>query len=311
MDIKLGKLEELNLRTVWKNEAYDFTKWLASEENIAMINDTIGLSLTDVKVEQPVGKYSCDIVAKDEITEKTIIIENQLEATNHDHLGKIITYASGLKATVVIWIAKQANSEHASAIEWLNEHTDDDISFFLLEAHLWKINDSEPALKFEIIEQPNNFEKQIKKMSKNSISETESKRLEFWEKFNEVMEERKEFNIRKPSTDHWYDFAIGTSSCHLSCELLNNENKVRINLWIPPYNSNAKILFDDLKSHKAEIEEKIGSTLNWLRMDNKKACRICKYINGLDFNKPEEYYDLSNSIIDLLVKFRDAFKPYL
>lgn len=107
MDIKLGKLEELNLRTVWKNEAYDFTKWLASEENIAMINDTIGLSLTDVKVEQPVGKYSCDIVAKDEITEKTIIIENQLEATNHDHLGKIITYASGLKATVVIWIAKR------------------------------------------------------------------------------------------------------------------------------------------------------------------------------------------------------------
>ena len=203
--MKLGKLVEVDIRNVWKHEQYDFSKWLASEENINELGNTLNLTLTDVETEKFVGNYRCDILCKDEITGKVVLIENQLEPTNHDHLGKIITYASGLDASVVVWIVASAREEHASAIEWLNKHTDDDVSFFLVEIHAYKIGDSEPAPQFKIIEQPNDFVKSVKAISKNSyISDTEKKRLEFWTQFNEVLEERgKPFNRRKATTDHF------------------------------------------------------------------------------------------------------------
>ena len=116
--MKLGKLTEVDIRELWKHEQYDFSEWLSKEDNIEMLSDEIGLTLTDVNKEVFVGSYRCDLVAKDETTGIKVIIENQLEATNHDHLGKIITYASGLDANVVIWIVKEAREEHRSAIEY-------------------------------------------------------------------------------------------------------------------------------------------------------------------------------------------------
>ena len=150
--MKLGKLKEIDIRKVWAHEQYDFSKWLATEENIKELSDTLGLSLTNIETEKFVGSYRCDILCQDEITGKNVLIENQLEPTNHDHLGKIITYASGLDASVVVWIVAEARSEHASAIEWLNKHTDDDVSFFLIEVHAYTIGDSEPAPMFKIID---------------------------------------------------------------------------------------------------------------------------------------------------------------
>ena len=192
----LGKLKEVDIREVWPHEQYDFSKWLADEENIKELGDTLNLSLTDVETEKFVGNYRCDILCKDEITGKTVLIENQLEPTNHDHLGKIITYASGLDAAVVVWIVAAARDEHASAIEWLNKHTDNEISFFLLEVHAYTIGNSDPAPQFTIIEQPNDFVKTVKTIAKNSaMNETEKCRLEFWTQFNDVLEQRnKPFN---------------------------------------------------------------------------------------------------------------------
>ena len=118
----IGKLTELELRELWKNEERDFSAWIAKEENIEYLNEILGLTLTDVKREERVGSYECDIVAKDDETGFNIIIENQLENSNHDHLGKLITYASGLNANVIVWIVKKARDEHRSAIEWLNKN---------------------------------------------------------------------------------------------------------------------------------------------------------------------------------------------
>ena len=159
--MKLGKLQEIDIKKVWQHEQYDFSQWLANEENIQELGNTLNLSLTDVETEKFVGKYRCDILCKDEITGKVVLIENQLEPTDHDHLGKIITYASGLDASVVVWIVSSARQEHASAIEWLNKHTDDDLAFFLIEVHAYKIGNSEPAPQFKIIEQPNDFVKTV------------------------------------------------------------------------------------------------------------------------------------------------------
>jgi hypothetical protein len=172
--MKLGKLQEIDIKKVWQHEQYDFSQWLANEENIQELGNTLNLSLTDVETEKFVGKYRCDILCKDEITGKVVLIENQLEPTDHDHLGKIITYASGLDASVVVWIVSSARQEHASAIEWLNKHTDDDLAFFLIEVHAYKIGNSEPAPQFKIIEQPNDFVKTVKTIAKNStLNDTE------------------------------------------------------------------------------------------------------------------------------------------
>lgn len=137
----LGKIEKVDdLRTIWKHEAHDFTKWLAEEENLALLSEAVGIDIVLEDTESPVGSFNVDIFASEEGTSRKIIIENQLEDTNHDHLGKIITYASGKNADVVIWIVKRAREEHRRAVEWLNQHTDETIGFFLIEIELWKID---------------------------------------------------------------------------------------------------------------------------------------------------------------------------
>ena len=271
--MKLGKLKEVDIRSVWSHEQYDFSKWLATEENIKELGDTLNLSLTDVETEKFVGNYRCDILCKDEITGKAVLIENQLEATNHDHLGKIITYASGLDASVVVWIVSSARDEHASAVEWLNKHTDDELAFFLIEVHAYKIGDSEPAPLFKIIEQPNDFAKSVKTISKNSdISDAEKNRLEFWNQLNDVLEQRnKPFNKRKATTDHWYSVAMGSSECRVQIDLVNKEHKIRVGVWV----TDNKDLFDSFYAHKDEIEHACGFDLIWDRLENKKAAFIC------------------------------------
>ena len=307
--VKLGKLQEVDIRKVWPHEQYDFSKWLSAEENIQELGNTLNLSLTDVETEKFVGTYRCDILCRDEITGKIVLIENQLEQTNHDHLGKILTYASGLDASVVVWVVASARDEHASAIEWLNKHTDDSISFFLIEIHAYKIGNSEPAPQFKIIEQPNDFVKTVKHIAQDKgMNESQSCRLEFWTRFNDILEQRgKPFNKRKPTTDHWYSVAVGSSECQISIDLVNKEHKIRVGLWI----ADNKERFDYMKQHKTEIEAAMGMTLSWERLDNKKSSLICTYIKGLDFKNQENYPELMNKSIDLVVKMRDVLKEYV
>ncbi|MBQ6480877.1 MAG: DUF4268 domain-containing protein [Anaerolineaceae bacterium] len=307
--MKLGKIKEVDIREVWKHEQYDFSKWLASEENISELGDTLNLSLTDIQTEQFVGSYRCDIICKDDVTGKSVLIENQLEQTNHDHLGKIITYASGMNASVVVWIVAEAREEHASAIEWLNKHTDDDVAFFLIEIHAYRIGDSDPAPMFKIIEQPNDFARSVKAaVTKGELSEAQIKRQEFWTQFNEVLDSRgKPFNKRKATTDHWYSVGIGSSRCYISIDLVNKQHKMRVGFWIP----NDKSLFDSLLENKNEIEQSVGQTLDWDRLEGKKASVISASIPGLNFNKQDNYPELMNKAIDMVLSFRDAFKPFI
>lgn len=150
--MELGKLKEIkDLRKVWAHEALDFTPWLAEEENLSELADAVGLEITLDETESSVGDFSVDIFAKETGTDRKIIIENQLEDTNHDHLGKLITYASGKDAEIIIWVVKRAREEHRSAVEWLNNHTDENIGFFLVEIKLYQIGESQIAPKFNVI----------------------------------------------------------------------------------------------------------------------------------------------------------------
>lgn len=305
----LGKLKEIDVRNVWAHEQYDFSKWLSSDENITLLGDELGLSLTDIETEKFVGAYRCDIICKDEVTGKTVLIENQLEQTNHDHLGKIITYASGLDASVVVWIVTSVREEHASAIEWLNKNTTDDLAFYLVEVHAYKIGESLPAPMFKVIEQPNDFSKQAKTLANAAkLNESQTKRLEFWNKFNDFLDEHgKPFNKRKASTQHWYSVAVGSSACHLSIDLVNREHRIRISLWIP----DNKELYDRLFENRQEIEDTAGIKFTWERLENQKASYICTYVNGLDFNNQSNYDVLMQEILSKVLIMKKVFTPYI
>ena len=307
--MNIGKFVEVDIRDLWKHEQYDFSEWLSKEENIENLNDILGLTLVDISKEAYVGSYRCDIFAKDETTGTKVIIENQLEASNHDHLGKIITYASGLDAKVVVWIVKQAKEEHRSAIEWVNNNTNNELNFFLIELHAYKIDDSNPAPMFEVIEKPNGFIKNTKAINnQDNLNKSQSERLEFWNKFNEVVEQNgKPFNIRKATTDHWYDVALGISEAHISINLVNKSSYVVIDVYI---NDN-KELFDKLMDKKDIIESELGFKLVWDRLDNGKASRIKYRIKGLNFDDHSNYEELMKEIIDKVIIMRAVFKKYM
>ena len=307
--VKIGKLTEVDVRDLWKHEQYDFSNWLAKEENIKLLDDEIGLTLIDINKEVYIGSYRCDLVAKDETTGQIVIIENQLEATNHDHLGKIITYAAGLDAKTIIWIVKEAREEHKAAIEWLNNNSSEEIGFFLIELHAYKINDSLPAPMFKVVEKPNNFTKTSKQnYSDKELNRSQNERLMFWEEFNTVIVAKgKPFSVRKPTTDHWYDVAIGTSEAHLAINLVNKENKIVLELYI----LDNKNLFDHIYEDKEKIENTLQMSFSWERLDGKKASRIKHDVLGLDFSDHSNYPQLMDECIEKILKMRDVFKKYL
>ena len=224
-------------------------------------------------------------------------------------MGKIITYASGLDAKVVVWIVKEAREEHRSAIEWLNNNTNSNVNFFLIEIHANKIGNSDPAPMFQVVEQPNDFIKNNKSTNRDeSMNKSQSQRIEFWNQFNNVVIERgKPFNIRKPTTDHWYNIAIGTSDAHIDITLVNKDSLIGVEIYI----TDNKELFDKLYSRKDEIEEELGFQLDWRRLDNSKASRIVYHIKGLNFDDHSNYDELMNKTIDLAVLMRNTFKKYI
>ena len=305
----IGKLKEIDVRKLWRHEQYDFSAWLANEANLDYLNDILGLTLTDINTEVYVGPYRCDIVAKDETTNDVIIIENQLEPTNHDHLGKIITYAAGLNAKYIVWVVKEAREEHRAAIEWLNNNSSQSINFFLVEIHAYQIGESEPAPMFKVVEKPNDFIKRDKSSSKDGeLNKRESERLVFWEQFNQaVADHGKPFNVRRPTTDHWYDVSIGSSESHIAITLVNRKNRVGVELYI----DNNKDTFDNLYEDKESIEAEFGAELDWQRLDDRKASRIKYYIDGLNFDDHSNYDELNEQIIAAVIKMRTVFKKYL
>jgi hypothetical protein len=221
----LSRLKKVELREEWKNEATDFTNWLAEDENLQLLSEEVGIDISLIQTEASVRKFSVDILAEEEHTGRKIVIENQLETTNHDHLGKIITYASGFDAEVLIWIVKDVRDEHKQAVDWLNEHTDDKINISAIRMELWQIGDSPYAPKFQIISKPNDWAKALKKSTGHSeLSDRRLMQLEFWNQFKEFAASRQtSLRLRKSYPKHWYDISIGNSKSHL-CLIIDADN---------------------------------------------------------------------------------------
>lgn len=283
---KLGQIATVDLRDVWPHEVLDFTKWLSENENLEILSEAVGIEFELVETESSVGSFNVDIFADEVGTGRKVIIENQLEETNHDHLGKIITYAAGKDAEVVIWIVAHARDEHKQAIEWLNQHTDSNFGFFLVEIQLWKIGDSDPAPRFQVVEQPNEWTKMVK-MS-GELTETERVKLSYWTKYHEIAQENSEFMAlfkpRKPSKDHWSTLGCGSSEYHMALLIDTQHKRIGIEFYVP---DNKEI------GHRAiSLRDKFEAVLQLKAapFDAKKASGLRFYKDGYDIKgKPEKW----------------------
>ena len=303
MATKLGKIKKISdLRSVWAHEANDFTKWLAEEENLAELSDSIGIDIELEERESSVGSFNVDLYATESGTGRKIIIENQLEDTNHDHLGKLITYASGKGADVIIWIVKRARDEHRQAIEWLNQHTDANIGFFLVEIELWQIDNSEPAPKFNVVEKPNDWAKTMK--SVDGMNEGQKLRLEFWQYFNNVMSDNPDFTnnftTRQATGRHAYDLTLGTSAYHIVMRVANQKDR-RIETGV--YINNNKEIFAVFQSHLEDFERALEGNVVFESDESKKSSRF--YIRkDLNIHDRKTWEEGANWLLekDLIIK---------
>ena len=308
MNSKLGKLEKVELRDIWESESTDFTPWLAQEENIQLLGSSIGIDLVVEKVEQQVGPFRADILCKDEGNDNLVLIENQLERTDHKHLGQLLTYATGTKAVSIVWVAADFTDEHRAALDWLNSITDENFNFFGLEVELYKIGDSPVAPHFKVICQPNDWSKSISTAERNIASEgvslTKQKQLSFWIAFRKkVAESGSNLKPRKPMPRAYNNIAIGTTGFQISCIINTINNTVGVQIYI----RKNKEAFKALEKDKERIEKELGEKLNWKFLPEKIASRISLYRPDSVLDDEDEWDNMIDWIMAKAEKFHSVF----
>ena len=304
MPPKLGTLESVDLRQIWLDEARDFTPWLAQQENLQLLSDALSLELEFERMETPVGPYKVDIVAKETQTESRVVIENQLERTDHDHLGKLICYAAGLQAKIMIWIAREFTEEHRQAIDFLNQTGSGDLRLYAVQVKLLRIGDSLPAPHFEIISSPNEYLDTVKK-DQGTLSETGALYLEFWESFRAFcLKQGANLNLTKPRARQYYNLSVGRSE--FSVSLTISAIRKRISCGIYLRGRNAKQAFKLLQRDKATIEEKTGP-LEWMELPTKQDCRIVKFREPIDIENRDQWPTAFAWLSEQATLFLDAF----
>ena len=310
MSIHLGRLKKVDLREFFKDEARDFTPWLAEEENLELLGETLGLEIELEDTEVRIGRFSADIVGVDRSSNRNIIIENQLEKTNHDHLGKIITYSGGKDAGIVIWICEKIQQEHRKGLDWLNEISTEDYSFFGIEMELWRIGESEPAPKFNIVASPNEWSKSVKaSTSTRGLTDTKVLQREFWTELKDYFTDNNTFlSMRTPRPQHWYSFGVGTSYFGIGLIIDTRKNIIRcdLNLWGDKVKEN----YSSLLKYKDDIEDELGYELKWREMEGKKMSQISlsNNVNG-NIKDRETWEDCFVWFKETAESFHKVFSP--
>ncbi|MEJ7591282.1 MAG: DUF4268 domain-containing protein [Planctomycetaceae bacterium] len=255
------------------------------------------------------GPYRADIVCKDTTDGSLVLIENQLEKTDHTHLGQLMTYAAGLDAVTIVWIAERFTEEHRAALDWLNEITSEKVSFFGLEIELWRIGNSPIAPKFNVVSKPNDWTKGGGGGGAGTVVITETKQLqlEYWRAFREVLAERKSrLKPQKAYPQHWINVSIGRANFHMSAIVHIAEERIAVELYIQ--GPDAKRHFKRLEEDKAEIEQKIGQQLDWRELPEREASRILQMRPNSSIKITELWPAQHNWIAESLEKFNSAFR---
>jgi hypothetical protein len=273
--IGFGRLENVKLHKYFPSESRDFTPWLATPENIKLLGDAVGMELEVEALEKDVGPFRADILCKETNRSDWVIIENQLEPTDHLHLGQLLTYAAGLHASAIIWIAEKFRAEHRAALDFLNEITGENVAFFGIEVELLRIGSSPAAPRFNVICKPNEF-------SKGVVISSESRRaqFDFWTTFRDYLRENSRvIRPQKPFPQNWMNHPIGRGGCNLTSifsfwDSETNETGGEVRAEVTLNGPDAKLDFEQLSAQKEEIEREIGEPLHWHNRPENRTCRI-------------------------------------
>jgi hypothetical protein len=306
----IGRITRVPLRDVWPHEAIDFTPWL--RDNLDALNEILGITLIDAEIEQPAGTFSVDMVAQTEEGPRAVI-ENQLEKTDHDHLGKLITYLANIdEARIAIWITKWPRAEHITAINWLNEATDGD--FYLVKLEAVRIGDSPPAPIMTLVVEPSEEVRSVRKEAQKTTSEDAANRFRFWTTLLERAKERTRLHVGcSPKGSHYYELCTGAHKSGLSyCyELLYNATFVELNIQRSSKEENLSI-FNQLLTHKDGIEKSFGSPLDWREMDSFKRCGIASELLTIGGRQDEERWEeIIDATVDMMIRLHAALQPYI
>ena len=291
--MELGKLEKVDLRTVWEKEPSDFTEWLSKTENLSKLSDELGFGLTLVQKEADVGDFNVDILAQDEDRQR-VIIENQLETSNHDHLGKLITYAAGRDAKKIVWIVNDFRDEHKQAIDWLNEHIQDEIQFYAIRMEAYRIGKSLPAPKFQLVSTPNTWTRTIRtSTARGEPTKMKLLQLDFWKRFKEFAEsDGTRLVLRSPRAQQWYSIGIGSRKAHLDLRVNTQRNSMGCEINV----HEDKSLFKALQRKRKSIERVVGEKLDWDLKEGRKASmvRLSRRADLRDDSKWDGYFKWLN-----------------
>jgi len=260
---QLGTFEQVDVRDVWPLES-DFTKWLAEPEHLPLLGETIGMELQLDSVEKQVGSFFADILCMETMGERYVLVENQLEDTDHSHLGQTITYAAGLDALAIVWIAKHFREEHRAALDWLNSNTDTRIGFFGLEVELWRIGDSQPAPRFNVVSRPNEWTGTVENAGRE-LSSTQEAQLAFWMEFKQYIEENSTVRCGSVGPYSYMNHPIGQPGYHLTSVLSTynsitqsqSSGELRVDFYIKTADSKAK--YAALEARKDELQDAISA----------------------------------------------------
>ena len=308
--MKLNRLERVrDLRACWDREDTDFTPWLAQEDNIQILGDTIGIELEVQQQEASVGPFRADILCRDTSNNQLVLIENQLERTDHGHLGQLFTYAAGLDTVTVIWIAARFTEEHRAAMDWLNKISHDDFNFFGLEIELWRIGNSAPAAKFNVVAKPNDWSRTVAeaRMGGGTLTPGQEKQVEFWTEFGAVIEETGSgWKVPKPQPSSWIGYGIGRSAFNLNPTVAVNAGWVALRLTM--WEGDASAHFHLLQADREAIEADLGFSVDWNEKPGKKECSIECRTTG-DLSKPKVRARLIRWMLDKMDTFDRVFRP--
>lgn len=304
---ELGRKEKVELRKVWPDEAKDFTPWL-SEQGLDELGEALGLDLELQSREAPVGGFALDMLCSESGTNRTVIIENQLGQTDHDHLGKLLTYAGGCDANVIVWIAEDFRDEHRQALELLNQRTGEDTAFFGVVIELWKIDDSHPAPHFKMVVVPNEWKKRIK----TGESELSQRYREFFQKLIDSLRDSGFTNARKAQPFNFYHFSAGHARRVQYGARLTTGREAKVEIYIDSKDRDwNKTLFEKLMERRKRIESKLSESLEWERQDDRRYSRVAvSHEGGID-DDPEKLKETKDWMIEKLMDFKRVFGPML
>ena len=307
MPEKFGSLERVELRKRWKTENRDFTPWLAKEKNLSLLAETLNLDLELEDREVSVGEFQADILCRNTLDNSWVVIENQLEKTDHEHLGKLLTYAAGLDAATVVWIAKEFRDEHRAALDRQNEITDERLRYFGVEIELWQIGKSSPAPKFNIVSKPNDWRRNVLYATSGDLTETQLQQIQYWTELSERMSEADcGIGPLNPVPKPYVFLAIGKGGIRLRVSI--SKQKKRLSVWLDMFDEKATAHFNLLVQDRAEIDQEFGASLEWNELPGKKSCQVSLHKDDTDPTAKEDWPNQHAWLAEKLELFNNVFR---